>query len=92
MGVATVLLVPIGLALSASYSPMVVMGQRYLPNHVGLSSGVTLGVAVAVGGMAAPFLGKIADYHGIWSALAAIAFLPVLAAGVTLTLPHPKSH
>jgi FSR family fosmidomycin resistance protein-like MFS transporter len=69
---------------------MVVMGQRYLPNHVGLSSGVTLGVSVAVGGMAAPFLGKIADSHGIWSALAAIAFLPVLAAGMTLTLPTQK--
>ena len=86
---ATALLVPIGLALFSSYSPMVVMGQGYLPNHIGLSSGVTLGVAVAIGGVASPFLGWIADLHGIRTALMALLFLPVLAAGVALTLPHP---
>jgi len=87
--VATALLVPIGLALFSSYSPMVVMGQSYLPNHIGLSSGVTLGVAVAIGGVASPFLGWIADLHGIRTALMTLLFLPVLAAGVALTLPHP---
>jgi FSR family fosmidomycin resistance protein-like MFS transporter len=86
---ATALLVPIGLALFSSYSPMVVMGQGYLPNHIGLSSGVTLGVAVAIGGIASPFLGWMADLHGIRTALMALLFLPVLAAGVALTLPHP---
>jgi MFS transporter, FSR family, fosmidomycin resistance protein len=86
---ATALLVPIGLALFSSYSPMVVMGQSYLPNHIGLSSGVTLGVAVAIGGIASPFLGWMADLHGIRTALMALLFLPVLAACVALTLPHP---
>jgi FSR family fosmidomycin resistance protein-like MFS transporter len=87
---AILLLVPIGAALAASYSPAVITGQRYLPNHIGFSSGITLGVAVAVGGMAAPVLGKIADIHGIWWALAAIAFLPALSAAMALTLPQPK--
>ena len=85
---ATALLVPIGLALFSTYSPMVVMGQSYLPNHIGLSSGVTLGVAVAIGGVASPFLGWMADVHGIRTALMVLLFLPVLATGVTLTLPH----
>ena len=48
--VATLLLIPIGLALFGTYSPAIVMGQNYLPNRVGLSSGITLGVAVAIGG------------------------------------------
>ena len=87
---ATLLLVPIGAALAASYSPAVITGQRYLPNHIGFSSGITLGVAVAIGGIAAPVLGKIADIHGIWWSLAAIAFLPVLSAGMALTLTQPK--
>jgi MFS transporter, FSR family, fosmidomycin resistance protein len=87
---ATVLLVPIGLVLFAIYSPMVVMGQKYLPNRIGLASGVTLGVAVAIGGVASPLLGWIADHHGIRAALMGVVFLPVLAAGLTLTLPDPK--
>lgn len=89
--IATLLLLPIGLTLSTTYSPTIVLGQRYLPNHIGLSSGVTIGIAVAIGGVAAPVLGKIADLHGIWSALAAIAPLPVLAVGLVLTLPRPKN-
>jgi FSR family fosmidomycin resistance protein-like MFS transporter len=88
---AMLLLIPIGLALSSTYSPTIVMGQRYLPNHVGLSSGITIGVAVTIGGLAAPFLGKVADLHGIRAALALIAFLPVLIALMTLTLRPPKN-
>jgi FSR family fosmidomycin resistance protein-like MFS transporter len=90
--VATLLLLPIGLTLSATYSPTIVLGQRYLPNHIGLSSGVTIGVAVAIGGVAAPVLGKIADHYGISSALATIASLPVLAVGLVLTLPRPRNY
>jgi FSR family fosmidomycin resistance protein-like MFS transporter len=84
---ATLLLVPVGLMLSATYSPTVVMGQSYLPNRVGLSSGVTLGLAIAIGGGAAPIIGKIADIYGIWYSLASIAFLPIFISAVALSLP-----
>jgi len=87
---ATLLLVAIGLIHYATYSPIVVMGQRYLPNHVGLASGVTFGLAVTIGGVTAPLLGLIADHHGIRTALWVVAFLPILATGLSLTLPHPK--
>jgi FSR family fosmidomycin resistance protein-like MFS transporter len=88
--IAMFLLVPIGLTIFATYSPLIVMGQKYLPNHIGLSSGITIGVAVAIGGVTAPLLGKIADIYGIWTALASISFLPILTAGMTLTLPDVK--
>jgi FSR family fosmidomycin resistance protein-like MFS transporter len=88
--VATLLLVAIGLIHYATYSPVVVMGQKYLPNHVGLASGVTFGLAVTIGGVTAPLLGLIADHHGIRTALWAVAFLPVLATVLSFTLPHPK--
>ena len=84
------LLIPIGLALSAAYGPSVVMGQRYLPQRIGFSSGVTLGVAVAIGGVAAPVLGRLADGFGIWWALAGVALVPVFAAGLAFTLPNPN--
>ena len=82
----TLLLVPIGLMLSATYSPTIVLGQIYLPNRVGLSSGVTLGLAVTIGGGAAPIIGKIADIYGIWYSLASISFLPILITAVALSL------
>jgi FSR family fosmidomycin resistance protein-like MFS transporter len=85
--IATLLLVPIGLMLYGTYSPSIVLGQSYLPNRVGLSSGVTLGVAVAIGGGAAPIIGRIADLYGIWYSLASIACLPMFFSAIALSLP-----
>ncbi len=82
----TLLLIPIGLLLSATYSPTVVLGQIYLPNRIGLSSGVTLGLAVAIGGGATPIIGKIADLYGVWYSFASISFLPILITAVALSL------
>lgn len=84
---ATLLLVPTGVLLYGTYSPSIVLGQMYLPNRVGFSSGITLGVAVAIGGGAAPIIGKIADLYGIWFSLASIAFLPILFSAIVLSLP-----
>jgi len=84
---ANLLLVPIGLTLYGTYSPSIVMGQNFLPNRIGLSSGITLGVAVAIGGGAAPIIGRMADLYGIWFSLAAIAFLPIFFLAITLSLP-----
>ena len=87
---ALLLLVPAGFMLFATYSPTIVLGQRYLPNRVGFSSGVTLGLAVAIGGGAAPFIGKLADIYGIWTALLAVASLPVFILLLAATLPDPS--
>ena len=87
---ATFLLAPIGIMLFATYSPTVVLGQSYLPNRIGLSSGVTLGLAVAIGGGAAPFIGKIADLYGVWFAFGSIACLPVFPLLLALSLPGSR--
>ena len=88
---ATVLVVLIGAVLFSIFGPLVVLGQKYLPNRVGLASGVTLGIAVSVGGIVAPLLGRIADDHGIPAALAVVACLSVLGFFIALPLPRPKS-
>jgi len=85
------LLILVGFVFSITYSPTVVMGQRYLPTRVGLASGVTLGLAVAVGGIASPLLGWIADHHGIRMALAGTIAVPVANAALAFTLPDPES-
>jgi FSR family fosmidomycin resistance protein-like MFS transporter len=88
--VATVLLVPLGLSLFAPSSVMVTLGQEYLPDRVGLASGVTLGLSVTVGGLAAPFLGWIVDSHG-FAAMFAVGGSLAIAAGVLAgLLPQPK--
>ena len=88
--VANLLLVPVGFVLFLTYSPTIVLGQKYLPERVGLSSGVTLGLSVAVGGGVAPLIGWLADLYGVWTALATVASLPVLFLLLSLTLPEPQ--
>lgn len=87
---AMLLLVLIGLAIFGTYSPTIVLGQKYLPNRIGLSSGVTIGIAIAIGGGAAPIIGKVADLYGIRFALTSLAFLPVLTVAMALTLPDAQ--
>jgi len=87
---ATILLVLIGLALYAPVSPMIVMGQNYLPNHLGLSSGVTLGLSVSVGGMAAPLLGLLADNCGLQPVIYTLAACAVLPAFLAFALPGAR--
>jgi FSR family fosmidomycin resistance protein-like MFS transporter len=89
-GIALAFLLPTGFLMSLTYSPAVVLGQQYLPNRVGLSSGVTLGLGFAVGGMAAPLLGRIADLQGIRAALAWTTVLPLASLAFALTLPEPR--
>lgn len=88
--IATIVLIPTGFMLFATCSPMIVLGQNYLPTRVGLSSGVTLELAVAIGGGTAPFIGKLADIYGAWTALASVAFLPIAILLIALTLPAPS--
>jgi FSR family fosmidomycin resistance protein-like MFS transporter len=88
---ALLLLIPIGVGLALPTSPMVVLGQGYLPNRVGLASGVTLGLAFSFGGIMMPVLGWIADHHGLRTAISVVAYLPILCTGLALTLPGLKS-
>lgn len=87
--IALLMLVPIGFALMATYAPSVVLGQKYLPNHIGFASGVTLGIAVAAGGIAAPFLGRAADIYGLVTVFSGLALLPAVNVLIAYLLPEP---
>ena len=73
---ATVLLVAIGFLVIANFSITVVMSQEYLPNRLGLASGITLGAAIGVGGLAAAALGALADHTSLTTTLWVIAVDP----------------
>ncbi len=85
----TLMLIPLGIALSVPFNPMIVMGQEYLPNNVALSSGMTLGVAIGIGGMAGPVVGALADRFGIQAALQMLAALPLVLAAMSMMMRAP---
>jgi FSR family fosmidomycin resistance protein-like MFS transporter len=85
---AVVLLGLIGAMIIATFSVTVVMGQEYLPNRLGVASGVTLGLAIGVGGVAAAGLGALADRTSLVTAMYVIAFAPLISAALALSLPR----
>jgi MFS transporter, FSR family, fosmidomycin resistance protein len=78
--VATLLLVPLGLVLTANFSVMIVMAQELLPNHLGVASGVTLGIGASVGGIAMPLFGRLADRHGMHASLSWLMIVATVTA------------
>ncbi len=76
-----------GACIYLPYSVLVVMGQEHLPNHVGLASGVTLGLTVTLGGLVTPLLGRFADAHGIGMMFTALLTMPALALIVSWLMP-----
>ena len=84
---ATIILIPLGFFLYMPYSPMVALGQKYLPNHLGLASGITLGLGVTMGGLVSPILGYVSDTHGIHAALSCLIVMPTIAVVLARKLP-----
>jgi MFS transporter, FSR family, fosmidomycin resistance protein len=81
------LLIVAGFVLVASQASFVVLGQEYMPNRVGLASGVTLGLAVSLGGGLSPVLGAIADAHGLSATLLTTAAFALAGTLIAFTLP-----
>lgn len=79
--IGSLFLLPIGLLIFLPYSAIVILGQRYLPNNMGFASGVTLGLAISIGGIATPFLGYIGDATNlvkVFQILAGIGLIPLV--------------
>ncbi|MFI7445060.1 MFS transporter [Nonomuraea indica] len=77
------------IALYVPFSLHITLGQDYLPNRVGTAGGVTLGLAVSVGGVLAPALGAMADATSLRTVLATLCVLPALALLLTRRLREP---
>ncbi|HEX3468631.1 MAG TPA: MFS transporter [Candidatus Elarobacter sp.] len=84
------LLLITGFAFVASQSAFVVLGQEYLPNRMGLASGVTLGLAVSLGGTFSPVMGAIADAHGVSATILCAGALSFAGALIAATLPSER--
>ena len=78
-----------GITIQIPFSVLVKLGQDYLPTRPGTASGVTLGLAVSAGGLAAPGFGAIAASHGLATVFTVFCLLPVPATLLARLLPEP---
>ncbi len=100
LAVAGVVLVPgpplylfVALTSAGLYVPFslhITLGQDYLPRRVGTAGGVTLGLAVSVGGVATPVIGAVADATSLRTALAPLIALPAVGWLLLRTLKEPE--
>ena len=73
------------------FSLHITLGQDYLPRRVGTASGVTLGLTVSVGGLAAPVIGALADATSLRIALVPLVALPALGRLLLCGLREPEA-
>ncbi|MFC4564928.1 MFS transporter [Nocardiopsis mangrovi] len=82
----------VALASAGLYVPFslhVTLGQDYLPRRAGTAAGVTLGLTVSIGGVAAPLIGAAADASSLQTALAPLIALPALGLLLLRSLREP---
>jgi MFS transporter, FSR family, fosmidomycin resistance protein len=76
-----------GVSIGLSAGVLVVLGQEYLPKRIGMASGVTLGLAMTVGGLTAPLFGAVGDRFGMPAVFLAMAGCTLLAFLSSFLLP-----
>jgi MFS transporter, FSR family, fosmidomycin resistance protein len=80
----------IGAAVVGTFGVTMVMGQEYMPGHVGTASGLVIGLSLGLGGLAAVGLGWLADATSLRAALLTAAVAPVIAVVLAAMLPSGR--
>jgi FSR family fosmidomycin resistance protein-like MFS transporter len=77
----------VGVGVVGTFGLTMVMSQEYLPRRIGLASGLSVGISIGLGGVAAVALGAIADSIDLRTALLVCAAAPLAGLALTLLLP-----
>ena len=77
----------VGACVIGTFGVTMVMSQEYLPRHIGMASGLSVGLSIGLGGIAAVALGALADTVDLRSALWVCAVAPIGALALGLLLP-----
>ncbi|WP_238332172.1 MFS transporter [Kribbella jejuensis] len=75
--------------MSIPFSLHVTLGQDFLPGRVGTAGGMTLGLAVSIGGVATPVLGTIAEHTSLRLALSTLIALALCSSLIGYALDEP---
>jgi FSR family fosmidomycin resistance protein-like MFS transporter len=81
----------IGACVVGTFGVTMVMGQEYMPRHVGTASGLVIGLSLGLGGVAALALGWLADVTSLRAALFVAAAAPILAGMLAALLPSARA-
>lgn len=81
----------VGLAANANVALALVLAQEYLPAHMGLATGLTIGLCSGLGGLVVAGLGLLGDAAGPGAVLYVIASLPLAVAALSSLLPRPAA-
>jgi FSR family fosmidomycin resistance protein-like MFS transporter len=79
-----------GVCVIGTFGVTMVMSQEYLPRRIGVASGLSIGLSIGVGGVAAVALGALADTVDLRTALYVCAAAPVGALVLAALLPAPQ--
>jgi FSR family fosmidomycin resistance protein-like MFS transporter len=79
------------IAMSIPFSLHVTLGQDFLPGRVGTAGGMTLGLAVSIGGVATPVLGTIAEHTSLQLALSTLIVSVLCCSLIGHAISEPTS-
>ena len=76
-----------GAAMFLPFAAQVTLAQDYLPNRPGTASGLTLGLAMAAGGLCSPAFGWLADSSGLRVTFYALLLVFAIPVALAMRLP-----
>jgi FSR family fosmidomycin resistance protein-like MFS transporter len=76
------------MALMATWSSMLVMGQDIMPDRSAMAAALMVGFSIGSGGLCATLMGVIADHWGVLSVIWITAFLPLVSAFLGYWVPE----
>ena len=86
---AVILIMLLAIVVDLSYPSAVALGQGFVPNHLGMASGLSFGVVVCIGGIASPILGSVGDTIGLQPVMLVLVGVAVVGILAALAIPNP---
>jgi len=88
--VGAVALALVGVCVIGTFGVTMVMSQEYLPRRIGMASGLSIGLSIGIGGIAAVGLGAVADSVDLQAAMYAAAAAAVPGFVLAALLPSSR--
>jgi FSR family fosmidomycin resistance protein-like MFS transporter len=76
----------LGMSMFLPFAAQVTLAQDYLPRNPATASGITLGLALSVGGLVSPLFGMLSDARGLGVTMTAVLCVLCLATVLALRL------
>ena len=80
----------VGACVIGTFGVTLVMSQEYLPGRIGMASGLSIGLSIGLGGVAAVALGALADAVDLRTSLYVCAAAPIVGLALAALLPSSR--